>query len=76
VDEVGIFTKTLTPIDSLEAGDVGYITASIKDVADTRVGDTITDDARPANEPLPGYKKSIRWYSAEFILRTGRITKT
>ncbi|MFA0816602.1 MAG: translation elongation factor 4 [Anaerofustis sp.] len=57
VEEVGIFADTLRPVDHLEAGDVGYITASIKNVADTRVGDTITDVSRPAKDPLPGYKK-------------------
>ncbi len=56
VEEVGVFTNTLSPVQTLEAGDVGYITASIKNVADTRVGDTITDDSHPAKEALPGYK--------------------
>ena len=56
VDEVGIFTNTLTPTEELQSGDVGYITASIKNVADTRVGDTIMDADNPAEEPLPGYK--------------------
>ncbi len=46
----------LEPCDVLEAGDVGYFTASIKNVADTRVGDTVTDAERPADEPLPGYR--------------------
>ena len=45
------------PCDELSAGMVGYITASIKNVRDTRVGDTITDKERPCSEPLPGYKK-------------------
>ena len=44
------------PTDSLQAGEVGYFTASIKNVKDTRVGDTITDAAEPATEPLPGYR--------------------
>ena len=57
VEEVGIFGNTLTPVASLEAGDVGYITAGIKNVTDTRVGDTITTQKHPAQEPLPGYKK-------------------
>ena len=57
VEEVGIFGNTLTPVTSLEAGDVGYITAAIKNVTDTRVGDTITTQKDPAKEPLPGYKK-------------------
>ena len=46
----------LEPCASLSAGDVGYLTASIKNVADTRVGDTVTEEARPAAEPLPGYR--------------------
>ena len=46
----------LEPCDALEAGEVGYFTASIKNVADTRVGDTVTDAAVPAAEPLPGYR--------------------
>ncbi|MBM7581809.1 GTP-binding protein LepA [Caldicoprobacter guelmensis] len=57
VTEVGIFRPHLTPIDELRAGDVGYIAAGIKNVGDTRVGDTITSADRPASEPLPGYKK-------------------
>ncbi len=56
VVEVGIFSPGYTPCDELAAGDVGYVAASIKDVSDTRVGDTITDAARPAAEPLPGYR--------------------
>ncbi len=55
--EVGTFSPGYTPCDALRPGDVGYIAASIKDVRDTRVGDTITDAARPAAEPLPGYKR-------------------
>ena len=47
----------MIPCDELSAGMVGYITASIKNVADTRVGDTVTDALRPCSEPLPGYKK-------------------
>lgn len=55
--EVGIFTPDPIPINELRAGDVGYIAASIKNVADTRVGDTITLRANPAKNALPGYKK-------------------
>lgn len=58
VTEVGIFSPTLMPIDALEAGDVGYISASIKNVRETKVGDTITDANAPADEPLPGYKQA------------------
>ena len=57
VDEVGIFAKGLLPVDELSAGDVGYVNAGIKNVRDTRVGDTITAADRPAAEQLPGYKK-------------------
>ena len=55
--EVGTFNPGYSPCEALLPGDVGYIAASIKDVRDTRVGDTITDAARPAAEPLPGYKQ-------------------
>lgn len=58
VTEVGIFSPTLMPIDALEAGEVGYISASIKNVSETKVGDTITDANAPADEPLPGYKQA------------------
>ncbi|MBQ9264500.1 MAG: translation elongation factor 4, partial [Clostridia bacterium] len=56
VVEVGTFSPSYTPCDALLPGDVGYISASIKDVRDTKVGDTITDAAFPADAPLPGYK--------------------
>lgn len=59
VNEVGIFIPGPFPVDELRAGDVGYITASIKNVQDTRVGDTITSAVNPAKEPLPGYKKVV-----------------
>ena len=59
VTEVGVFTPGVLPIGSLSAGDVGYITASIKNVRDARVGDTITEAARPTEEALPGYKPAI-----------------
>ena len=57
VVEVGILhPNEMIPVDALGAGEVGYLTASIKTVADTRVGDTVTEAARPCAEPLPGYK--------------------
>ena len=57
VVEVGTMSPTgLVPRDALGAGEVGYITASIKTVADTQVGDTITTVENPASEPLPGYR--------------------
>ena len=58
VVELGIFGPgQFIPCDELSAGMVGYITASLKNVKDTRVGDTVTDGDRPCAEPLPGYKK-------------------
>lgn len=56
VVEVGIFNPGYKSCSELNAGDVGYVSASIKDVRDTRVGDTITGANNPANEPLPGYR--------------------
>ena len=58
VVEIGCLGATnLVPCDELKAGEVGYIAASIKNIGDTRVGDTVTDANRPATEPLPGYRK-------------------
>jgi GTP-binding protein LepA len=54
--EVGVFTPNRKPVEILRAGEVGYITASIRNVADTKVGDTITYADNPAPEPCPGYK--------------------
>ncbi|AQR93645.1 elongation factor 4 [Clostridium saccharoperbutylacetonicum] len=59
VTEVGVFTPGVLPIGELSAGDVGYITASIKNVRDARVGDTITEADRPTSKALPGYKPAI-----------------
>jgi len=56
VVEVGIFSPGYESRDALKAGDVGYVAASIKDVSETHVGDTITDASRPAGQPLPGYR--------------------
>ncbi len=56
VDRVGIMTPKMISVDALGPGEIGFITASIKEVADTRVGDTITEDKRPTAEPLPGFK--------------------
>jgi len=58
VIEAGAFVPGLKPVDRLEAGMVGYVAASIKNVKETRVGDTITDGDRPASEPLPGYRQA------------------
>ena len=58
VVEVGAFGPgRFIPVEELRAGDVGYLTASIKNVRDTRIGDTVTLSANPVSEPLPGYKK-------------------
>ena len=57
VTEVGTFRPDMTPVGELGPGDVGYVCASIKNVQDTRVGDTITDARRPTPEPLPGYRR-------------------
>lgn len=56
VTEIGFFTPQMQPADILQAGDVGYLCASIKNVSETRVGDTITDAITPAQKSLPGYQ--------------------
>ncbi len=56
VDKVGVFTPKALDVDQLAVGEVGFITAGIKTVRDTRIGDTITEAKRPAKEPLPGFK--------------------
>ena len=75
VDRVGVFTPKLTPVDELGPGEIGFLTASIKEVADTRVGDTITDDRKPVDRaaarlpagdpggvlrPVPGRRRGVR----------------
>lgn len=57
VDEIGLFQNGLHPVAKLSAGEVGYLTASIKNIGDTSVGDTITLEKNPAKAALPGYKK-------------------
>jgi GTP-binding protein LepA len=59
VDRVGVFTPKLLVTDELGPGEIGFLTASIKEVADTRVGDTITDDRKPVTEMLPGFRPAI-----------------
>ncbi|MBI5312086.1 MAG: elongation factor 4 [Methylocystis sp.] len=56
VDKIGVFRPKMQDVASLGPGEVGFITAQIKQVADTRVGDTITDDKKPTAEALPGFK--------------------
>jgi GTP-binding protein LepA len=55
-EELGFFSPTRSPTSTLDAGEVGYVITGLKDVSRLRVGDTITSQARPAAEPLPGYK--------------------
>src|SRR3954466_8052302 len=59
VDRIGVFTPKLVIVDKLGPGEIGFLTAAIKEVADTRVGDTITDDKKPVTEMLPGFKPAI-----------------
>ena len=59
VDRVGVFTPKLLNMGELGPGEIGFLTASIKEVADTRVGDTITDDRKPVSEALPGFRPAI-----------------
>ncbi|WPC42506.1 translation elongation factor 4 [Clostridium sp. JS66] len=59
VVETGVFAPRYMPVSELKAGDVGYFTASIKNVRDARVGDTVTEADRPAKEALPGYRPAI-----------------
>ena len=56
IDRVGVFRPKMVEVDGLGPGEIGYITAQIKQVADTRVGDTITDDRHPTERALPGFK--------------------
>ncbi|GJL93792.1 MAG: elongation factor 4 [Hyphococcus sp.] len=59
VDQVGVSTPKKTPVDVLGPGEIGYLTAQIKEVADTKVGDTITDDRRPTAAALEGFQPSV-----------------
>ncbi|CAL1690701.1 Elongation factor 4 [Brevundimonas subvibrioides] len=57
IDRVGVFLPKNTPVESLGPGEIGFITAQIKEVADAAVGDTITDEKKPTTEPLKGFKQ-------------------
>ncbi len=57
IDDIGFFTPEMTPVQSLKAGEVGYVITGIKDVSQLRVGDTLTTKANPATEALPGYRE-------------------
>src|SRR5262249_17334789 len=56
VQQVGVFSPDMRPVEALSAGQVGYLTASIKRVSDAKVGETITDALRPTPAPFPGYR--------------------
>jgi len=60
VERVGVFTPKQVLLDSLGPGEIGFITAAIKEVAETHVGDTITDDKKPAKDALPGFKPAMQ----------------
>jgi GTP-binding protein LepA len=57
IDDIGFFTPQMTPVDGLGPGEVGYVITGVKDVTKLRVGDTLTTEANPASEPLPGYRE-------------------
>ncbi len=57
VSEVGVFTPKMVPVDELGPGEVGWVAATIKNIRDAQVGDTVTDAIRPAAEPIPGFRK-------------------
>ncbi|WP_288939876.1 translation elongation factor 4 [uncultured Roseovarius sp.] len=59
IDRIGVFRPEMTVVNELGPGEIGFITASIKQVRDTRVGDTITHEKRPCETPLPGFKPSV-----------------
>ncbi len=59
VEQVGVFRPKMVAVDDLGPGEIGFLTAAIKTVADCNVGDTITDDRNPATTPLPGFKPSV-----------------
>jgi GTP-binding protein LepA len=66
VTELGKFTPAMTPVDELSAGEVGYVIANIHELADVTVGDTITDDAEPAEKALAGYKPPMQMVFSDF----------
>ncbi|MEA3227185.1 MAG: translation elongation factor 4, partial [Planctomycetota bacterium] len=66
ITELGKFTPQMTPVDRLGTGEVGYVIANIRELADVTIGDTITDQAEPASEPLPGYKAPMQMVFSDF----------
>jgi GTP-binding protein LepA len=57
IEQLGVFTPKPVPVEALEAGEVGFVIAGIKKISDTKIGDTLTDEKKPAPEPLPGFKE-------------------
>jgi len=66
ITELGKFRPDMKPIDHLGTGEVGYVIANIRSLSDVRIGDTITDDARPAPDALPGYKPPLQMVFSDF----------
>lgn len=66
ISELGKFTPQMTPVDELGTGEVGYVIANIKKLADVTIGDTITDTAEPTEAPLPGYQPPMQMVFSDF----------
>ena len=66
ITELGKFIPEMTAVDKLGTGEVGYVIANIRELADVTIGDTITDQAEPASQPLPGYKKPMQMVFSDF----------
>ena len=66
ITELGKFMPEMTAVDKLGTGEVGYVIANIRELADVTIGDTITDYAEPASQPLPGYKKPMQMVFSDF----------
>ena len=66
ITELGKFTPEMTPVSKLGTGEVGYVIANIRELADVTIGDTITDQDKPAPEPLPGYKAPMQMVFSDF----------
>ncbi len=66
ITELGKFTPKMTPVSELGTGEVGYVIANIRELADVTIGDTITDDDKPAHKPLTGYKPPVQMVFSDF----------
>jgi len=66
ITELGKFKPEMTPVETIGTGEVGYVIANIRELADVTIGDTITDEAEPAAEPLPGYKAPMQMVFSDF----------